>query len=163
LDSSSKNRLEKQFRLVKSAQFVDAWAELYLQKKYADDNMIVVKYSDYEASPNMAILDKENLLAVWNGHVRSKKIELSPGRYTLTINAKGTIAQNGYPHFWVAYNRKVLGDFQTTQTMESKTYFFAIDNAVSERLIFSFDNDAYQPGVEDRNLFISECLIQKVK
>jgi hypothetical protein len=163
LDSNSKNKLEKQFRLVKSAQFVDAWAELYLQKKYADDNMIVIKYSDYEASPNMAILDKENLLAVWNGNVHSKKIELSPGRYKLTVNAKGTIAQNGYPHFWIAYNGKVLGDFQTIQTMESKTYSFSIDSAISDRLIFSFDNDAYQPGVEDRNLFISECLIQKIR
>lgn len=163
LDSSSKNKLEKQFRLVKSTQFVDAWAELYLQKKYADDNMIVIKYSDYEASPNMAILDKENLLAVWNGNVRSKKMELSPGRYKLTVNAKGTKAQNGYPHFWVIYNGKVLGDFQASQTMESKHYFFTIDNSVSERLVFNFDNDAYEPGVEDRNLFLSECLIQKIR
>jgi hypothetical protein len=83
------------------------------------------------------------------------------GRYTLEITARGTLAEGDYPLVTVSVDRQSEGEIRLTSG-NWRTYPLALNLTVGAHLLkLAYTNDAYVPGVADRNLFLDKVVFFK--
>ena len=108
----------------------------------------------------MAVLywRKKKTLAIWNGTVQSKPITLSKGSYELFITGRGDPGGNEYPHVIISVNDRIMGDYFMSGTLEQRSFRFEQVEDGAAVVKIEMDNDYYEPGKGDRNVFISQIL-----
>jgi mannosyltransferase len=152
LDSSQETALKKKFVLQKEGRFYDAWAQLYVSKKVTPSQLTT---QDFPPGDIADVGGK--VVAIWNGFVTSNPIALPAGDYIMHIFAKGTQAQQVYPHVTVSVNGKVVGSYYATDNFQDVQFPYQQTGTDSARVTIGYDNDFMDPKTkDDRNLFLQK-------
>jgi uncharacterized membrane protein len=159
-DENAIRSLDSSYMLLKSATYHDAWAQLYVSKDHNKAQYIILSYDDFSSTEG-AKQPEMKRIAIWNGTVTGKPVFLSKGTYKLSIQAMGTKAKNEFPHLNVFCNDRKLGDYFVPGEMESRDFDLTQENDGDVVLELVFDNDAYNPPGEDRNIFLSSIIITR--
>jgi hypothetical protein len=90
---------------------------------------------------------------IWSNGYISTQHNFSSGLSRVTVVARGSVAQNVWPHMVVRVGGAVVGDvFVTSTTWQSYTFNFTATSGNKEIRV-TFDNDANVPP-QDRNLYV---------
>lgn len=91
-----------------------------------------------------------------NGYVAVNIVIASPGTYLFNVSASGTPAFGGWPQMSLRIDGQVR-DFIFVPGTNLAFYTLSADlTAGTHQLAVSFDNDAWNPPNEDRNLFLAQ-------
>jgi mannosyltransferase len=150
LDPKTRSEVDSSFVLMKQQRFYDAWAQLYLSKKSIAGRLTTADF------PPGDIADVGGkVVAIWSGFVTSNPRALPAGDYTLNILARGTPAQQVYPHVIVAVNGTKVGDYYATGNFQDVQLPYRHTGADSVRVTIGYDNDFTDLKTgDDRNLFL---------
>jgi hypothetical protein len=146
--------LDSAYILVKSGDWIDAWARLYVKK---GAGVTIVPYTAFEGG---AILPDEKVVALWSGSMQTTAINLVKGNYLLTITARGDAGGGEFPHVNVFVNDQKVGDYVLSQTMEQRQFSFHHASDGDVRIKIELDNDFYEPGKGDRNVFVAQAILE---
>lgn len=157
-DSNYFHGLDTAFDLIEKRTFFDAWAEFYASKDPRSGGYFKFKYTDFTDGEK---LNDQKQVAIWNGSIHSRTINIKRGDYTLTIKAWGTPAASVFPHLNLYINDKKIGDYFVTAGPEEKQIQFQLVESMSGALRIEMDNDMMLPEKrEDRNAFVESVLIK---
>jgi uncharacterized membrane protein len=156
-DETASRKLDSTFRLVKEAEFMDAWARMYVSANASGSQNQVIRYNDFEGGSVMPATD---YVAIWEGAIQSKPLTMTHGQYRIVIRAWGDQGGGQFPHINVYVNDKKIGDYFLNGQVEEKSFDFssASDAAVIK---IQMDNDFAEPGKGDRNAFVKGIFIEK--
>ncbi|MES2329297.1 MAG: glycosyltransferase family 39 protein [Bacteroidota bacterium] len=147
------------FALYKENQFYDAWAQLYVSRKYIGGKFIMVPYSSFSGA-NAVIYPGEHQISLFGGSIDSKPISLTKGKYKITVVAKGTKAANEFAHLSIYSNGTKIASFYLTESLEQRSFDFILPVDGNAVLKVTLDNDFYQPPNEDRNAFLTQVTLE---
>lgn len=157
-DANTLKNLDTVYQLVKQSEFFDAWASLYVAKNIFDKNFTIIRFDQFEGT-NISIT--EEYVAVWTGAMHSKPVSLPKGKYKLTIRARGDPGGGQFPHVNIYVNDNKAGDYFLTNSTEDKSFNFEI-NVDTVVIGIEMDNDFFEPGKGDRNVFVTNILIERL-
>jgi mannosyltransferase len=158
-DPAKQAALDTAYTLANEAYYHDAQVRLYLSKQRISKTLDTADF----ATGSTFELDKEKVIAVWGGIVRSNSFALRKGEYFVSVRAKGTPGETIYPHLVLYVNDQRIGDFYTDATYQNKGFSYTM-NADSDtaHVSIELDNDyANATTHEDRNAFIQNILFIK--
>jgi hypothetical protein len=95
---------------------------------------------------------------IWSNGYISTQHSFTAGASRVTVIAKGSIAQNVWPHMVVRVGNTVVGDIFVTNA-NWQTYQFNFNTtAGSKEIRVTFDND-FNGGGQDRNLYVDSVAV----
>ncbi len=123
---------------------------------------MLITYIDF--AENEGTVSSENKeIALWNGAIHSKPVNIKHGKYNLSILARSSDANNEFSHINIYCNDQKIGDYFLTASMEEKTYVFQAPNDTSIVVTVDIDNDISIPGGGDRNVFLQHIVFERIQ
>lgn len=130
-----------------------------LAQRYYRKLFNLTSYATIEAEPMYASVGGRSGSGwlLWaNGFVATNITVTQPGTYLFDVLASGTPAFGGWPIMPLRINGRPV-DNVVVPTNQPAWYTLSSDlSAGTHQLAISFDNDAYNPPYEDRNLFLDK-------
>ena len=147
--------LDTAYYMVKSKDFYDTWAQLYIRK---GGTSLIPKYFPGQ----VANFYSADVVPMWGGSIVSQPVPLKAGKYSMTIIAMGTVAKKEFPHLTVYANDRKIGDFTISEIFDF--YKITFELSASEKnasFRIDLDNDTMDPATgQDRNAFIKDITIK---
>lgn len=113
-------------------------------------------------SGDLVDMDHEQVLAIWGGEAVTDPVPVSPGKYRLTIFAKGTPSEQVYPGLYISVNGKKIGSLVSQKDYHAHEFMLDLETDSAE-IKLVMHNDHYNPETkEDRNAFIKTITLQKL-
>lgn len=157
-DSLYFNGLDTAYDLIEKRTFNDAWAQFYASKNPRSGGYFKFLFRDFVDGEK---INDQKQIAIWNGSINTRPINLKRGDYSLTIKAWGTAAAGIFPHLNLYINNKKIGEYFVTGNAEEKQIQFQLAESASGPLRVEMDNDMTVPEKrEDRNAFVESVLIK---
>ncbi len=154
-------QLESGYLLVKSADFYETWAQLYLDKKKAADKLMMLNYTTFSPYQTFT-LNGDTVVAIWDKQVVSNTIKLNKGKYRVNFELKGDKALDVFPHLEIRIDDYSIGQCDVTAFFEFYTFNLEINEDQESEITIIMHNDAVNSdSKEDRNAFIKSISFMK--
>jgi mannosyltransferase len=154
-------KLSQNYYKVRSANFYDAWAILYLNKK--DQGALYEFIDEKSFDSSQTVFDNgEKVIPLWDNRPLLKQISLPKGKYRIEILSSGLPADSIYPHLNFKFAGETIGSFFTEKSLEYSIFNLSLPTDKEGDFVMFMDNDlAVKSKGEDRNAFIKSVLIIK--
>jgi len=152
------DRLDSIYVRVKEREFHDAWAQLYISKRKADSSFIFLNAGDFPGAPTF---DSGKLVAIWNGAIQSKEMQLNPGVYKISIQAFGQKGNAVFPLMSIRLGNMKVGEYYLTEQTEEKVFTATLYQLNNYALKLELLNDYSDPSKGDRNIFIKQVILSR--
>lgn len=157
LDTARRNKITKSSYYFLRADSVfkdhfgaELFAELYIGTSGAS---ILKEFINDESSFH------EGALTIYSGKITSNPIKTDPGKYKLTIIAKGQKALSAFPQLSISVNRINIGQINTNGNFVEFEFEISVNNDPI-KIEIDMENDFWSP-TEDRNTFIKSVILTK--
>jgi hypothetical protein len=164
LDDIKRKELEKSYCMVNSKDYFDAWAQLYVLKSTLMKKAIILDFEKFKYYQPFEI-ENATVIPIWESYsIKSDTVFFPKGTYRVVVLARGTKAENEYPHLNVYLNESKIGNLFINESYEDHSSFFVEVNTDTKGVIsIEFDNDKFDPVTkQDRNTFIKNVLFYKL-
>ncbi len=144
------------YSLSETKDFYDAWVQLYLplareSKEITFDKSLYFK------------IDKDTLLALWNGKINAHPISLKKGKYNITIISRGTPASGEQPRVKVTINGNIIGEYAAFENMSQTNFLYESHEGIANLSLEMMNDFSDKNSKQDRNVFITKILVSEIK
>jgi uncharacterized membrane protein len=153
-DSNKISQLDTAWVRVKEKEFNDSWAMLFVPKK--DNMLFMVRFTELEGGEDFYGIYR----VIWNGSAQTKRLEIPPGNYRITLDGKGDMGGGAFPHVNVCVNGRKVYDF--VWEGEKAIHFETMINDPQTIIKIEMDNDFSEPGKGDRNVFVKNLMLERI-
>lgn len=154
-------KINKVFILVKSQDFLDAWAQLYINPRLASNKYTVLDFHAFNPGQRFQ-MDGDTIVAIWDKQAVANPVALTKGKYKINAQLKGTSAGGVAPHMELYVNGKLAGQCDVSENFTNYNFSFETDSDIQAEVKIVMTNDGGSAdGKEDRNSFIKSVLFLK--
>ena len=100
---------------------------------------------------------------IWSNGFIATTHTFTAGPTRLTVVARGQAAFGVWPHMIVSVDGVEVGNVSVTSTSYASYSFDFMATGGPQEITIAFDNDAYAPPFNDRNLFVDKVLVDCVE